>query len=83
MTSDQKDEIMAAYTKNLRASFVRGVSIGTKIGAEYVSQELGTPEEWVAMDREQLIEKLIAGKAKAEEIKNSNKKKTATEEDML
>ena len=74
MDKKQHDAIMNEYTKQLRASFTRGVSIGTKIGAEYVSVELGKPEEWAKMDRDQLIEKLIAGLAKVDEIKNANNK---------
>ena len=71
MNKQQHDAIMKEYRKQLMASYTRGVSAGLKIGANYVAEKLGTPEEWAGLEKEQLIEKLSEGLAMNEAIKNN------------
>lgn len=70
-TANSMEEIKEVFRKHLTRQYTTGVSIGTKIGAEFVRNELGNPEDWVKLDADGLMELLTRGVAKAEEIKNA------------
>lgn len=70
MDNAAHDAIMKEYKKHLTSSYTRGVVVGLKLGANYVAEKLGNPEEWVGLDTEALMTKLSDGVAMAESIRN-------------
>ena len=58
----------------MKTSFVRGVVIGHKLGAKYVAEKLGTPDQWENMDRSELISLLTQGVAMNKAIQNGSLK---------
>ena len=70
MDKNVHDDIMKEFKKQLIASYTRGVVTGLKLGANYVREELKTPEEWAKMESEELIMLLTAGVAMNDAIQN-------------
>ncbi|WP_029318962.1 hypothetical protein [Butyrivibrio sp. AE3004] len=70
MNNEQHDAIMKEYRKQLTASYTRGVVTGLKLGANYVAECLKSPEEWVKLEKDELMDILGNALAMAETIKN-------------
>lgn len=67
---DMVEKIMQEYKKQLTAAYTRGVVVGLKLGANYVAEKLKTPEDWVKLDANGLMDLLTEGVAMNSSIQN-------------
>lgn len=68
------ENIMKEFNKHMKATLAKGIVIGHKIGAKYVAEKLGTPDQWENMDRSELISLLTQGVAMNKAIQNGSLK---------